>query len=167
VQDLGFDVADSHDHLVRLAPFDLFFCNQVLEHVSQPKMVLRQINDCLSMGAYGYCSVPDFCSQRMIDVVKSLRVGKLLSKDVNPWEHLNYFSSASLVKMLYDTGFGVLQSKHGSGQKRFLSAAKAYMRFQKDSMNGRLVRFLGKTVTEPCACLHNSTSLYVQKIRNV
>lgn len=167
VQDLGFEVVDSHDHLARLAPFDLFFCNQVLEHLSLPKVALRHINGCLSMGAYGYISVPDFCSERVADVVNSLREGKPASKDVNPWEHLNYFSPTSLVKMLHDTGFRVLQSNDESGLKGFLRAAKACMRFQKNRLNGRLSRFLGKTVTEPCARIHNRTSLYVQKIRVV
>jgi len=119
------------------------------------------------MGAYGYISVPDFCSERLVDVVNSLQEGKLVSKDVNPLEHLNYFSPATLVKMLYDTGFRVLQSNQGSGLKGFLRAAKVSMRLQKNSINGRLLRFLGKTVTEPCARIHSSTSLYVQKIRDL
>jgi hypothetical protein len=167
VKELGFDVVDSHDDLVGMAPFDLFFCNQVLEHVSQPKMVIRKINSCSSMGAYGFIGVPDFSSENIEIVIDSFRKGRLMSKNINPWEHLNYFTPGSLVRMLHDSGFRVIQSNQCGALKFFLRDAKRYMRLKQDRVCEWLSGFFGKTMNESCQCIHNRTTLFVQKIREI
>jgi 2-polyprenyl-3-methyl-5-hydroxy-6-metoxy-1,4-benzoquinol methylase len=164
VKDLGFEVVDSHDDLQSAAPFDLFFCNQVLEHVSQPKMVMQKINSCLSPGAYGFVGVPDFGAENLEDAVNRFSTGGLVNKNINPWEHLNYFSPALLVTMLRDSGFRVIQPNQGNPLKSFLSATRRCLRLRKNRMSGRLSGMVGKTRQETCACIHNCTSFFVQKI---
>jgi 2-polyprenyl-3-methyl-5-hydroxy-6-metoxy-1,4-benzoquinol methylase len=167
VKDLGFEVVDSHDDLQSAAPFDLFFCNQVLEHVTQPRMVMRTINSCLSPGAYGFIGVPDYSDENMEDVVHRFSSGRLLSKNINPWEHLNYFSPVLLVKMLRDSGFRVIQPNRANALKSFFSATRRYLRLKKNRMAGRLSGMVGKAVIESGACIHNHTAFFVQKIGEI
>jgi 2-polyprenyl-3-methyl-5-hydroxy-6-metoxy-1,4-benzoquinol methylase len=168
VRELGFHVVDSLDDLDQLAPLDLFFCNQVLEHVPEPKMVIRRINGCLAMGAYGFVGVPDFASHCMKEVVNAFREGSLVDKNVNPWEHLNYFSPATLVKMLEEAGFRVILPSKQDGSLSFsMRGISDLWSIQKTSIGEGVRRFFKKNRSGTHSCIPNSTTLYVQKTRQI
>jgi 2-polyprenyl-3-methyl-5-hydroxy-6-metoxy-1,4-benzoquinol methylase len=167
VRELGFHVVDALHDLDQLTPFDLFICNQVLEHVPEPKMVIRRINDCLAMDAYGFVGVPDFSAHYMKEVVHAFREGTLVDKNVNPWEHLNYFSPDTLVKMLEEGGFRVIVPAKQDG---LLSSSMRRIRdlcsIQK-SLIGAGMRHLKIIQPGSNGYTPNSTVLYVQKTREI
>ena len=105
----GLPIAQNISELAAWGPFDVVFCNQVLEHVPNPAQVIAGIASTVKPGGYGYFAVPDFSEQRMAEIVTSYKLkGDILTKNVNPWEHLNYFSSTTFRHMLEANGFRVV-----------------------------------------------------------
>lgn len=168
VRKLGFQVVDSPDELEEFSPVDLFFCNQVLEHVPEPKMVICRINQCLSMGAYGFVGVPDFGKHSMREVVNSCKKGNLVDKNVNPWEHLNYFSPVTLGNLLEEGGFRVINPQQNNGSLCF---SKKELRdlwgVQRTLISEGVKHFFKKEQPESHSNGPSSTALYVQKIREI
>jgi 2-polyprenyl-3-methyl-5-hydroxy-6-metoxy-1,4-benzoquinol methylase len=105
----GFDVRTSLEGVRMDAPYDGILLSDVLEHVLQPRDVLRTCHDLLSAGAWMCVSVPDFSAQRMESILADRLQGRPISREVNPWEHLNYFSPESLTRMVRGSGFAVEQ----------------------------------------------------------
>ncbi len=87
------------------APYDIFMCNQVLEHLDKPKEALKNLRSLLIEGAIGYISVPNFPIEIVKDQIRLIKQGKLPSKDFDPLGHLNYFDVHSFRKILAETGF--------------------------------------------------------------
>ncbi|WP_241143688.1 class I SAM-dependent methyltransferase [Cognataquiflexum rubidum] len=87
------------------APYDIFMCNQVLEHLDKPIDALFKLRSLLKKGAIGYVSVPNFPIDRVNEQIRLIEQGKLPSKDFDPLGHLNYFDVSSFRRVLNDTGF--------------------------------------------------------------
>lgn len=87
--------------------FTAVLLSDVLEHVAEPKEVLATCHALLSDGGWLCVSVPDFNPRRMAGILSDLRGGRPVTREVNPWEHLNYFSPATLVSMVRGSGFVV------------------------------------------------------------
>jgi 2-polyprenyl-3-methyl-5-hydroxy-6-metoxy-1,4-benzoquinol methylase len=98
------------DFIENHAPYDIFCCNQVLEHLDKPKESLRQLKGLLNQKAVGFISVPDFSLRRMDRLIKDIKQGKSVIKEINPWGHLNYFTATSLRQMLFDLQFREIQT---------------------------------------------------------
>lgn len=102
----GFVVEETLEAVRAWGPFDLVYCNQVLEHVPNPDQTLRQIASAVKSGGYGFFAVPDFPERRWGQIRDGFFRGKgLPTKSLNPWEHLNYFSATSLRALLERNGF--------------------------------------------------------------
>lgn len=100
------------------APYDAFFCNQVLEHLHEPKSALDELRTLLKPGAIGFVSVPYYPIEKVDAEVASLRSGSLPSKNFDPLGHLNYFSPQSLREMLSCHGFEEMQPRDHKPKSR-------------------------------------------------
>ena len=109
LRDQGFVVEETIANLSNLAPFDIVYSNVVLEHVPNPRQILENLASVTKSGGYGFFCVPAYSERRMRRICKNFRQSKSLpGKNFNPWEHLNYFSSANFRAMLEQSGFKVI-----------------------------------------------------------
>jgi len=92
------------------APYDIFMCNQVLEHLDKPKEALTDLRFLLKDGAIGFVSVPNFPIEVVNEQIRLIEMGKLPSKDFDPLGHLNYFDVNSLRRILGEAGFEEIKS---------------------------------------------------------
>jgi 2-polyprenyl-3-methyl-5-hydroxy-6-metoxy-1,4-benzoquinol methylase len=104
----GFAVLDSLDKVADVGPFDLVVCTEVLEHVADPRGVLKFIKEHATSGGLLAITVPQ-CDPTFIahSIAVFLR-DRILPRVINPWEHLNYFSPQSLRRLLAEEGFEVV-----------------------------------------------------------
>lgn len=113
--DGDFTLLSDIDELERAGPFDLFVCTEVLEHVPEPREVLRLLRRLAAPGALLGLTVPQCDLQALTHSFSEMERHGRLSPVINPWEHLNYFSSASLRRLLADEGFEIIHD-HGAGE---------------------------------------------------
>ncbi|MEJ8572834.1 class I SAM-dependent methyltransferase [Microbaculum marinum] len=114
VKDGSFSVLASLDEVRLAAPFDLIVCTEVLEHVPDPREILKLLKDIAEPSALLALTVPQVEEREVLDMMVKLGSGKELPKVFNPWEHLNYFSAEKLRNLLEDCGFKVVRD-YGSG----------------------------------------------------
>lgn len=106
----GYTIVDNENDLLNFSPFHVVILDNVLEHVPEPHAVLSQIKKICTENALLYISVPS-ANQAYIRRQKvNKRQGKLIAMDVNPWEHLSYFSLRHLDNLLSQHGFRPLKS---------------------------------------------------------
>lgn len=109
LRDQGFTVTETLDSLANKAPFDIVYSNTVLEHVPNPREVLKHLAAVTKVGGYGFFGVPAYSERRIQNICKNYYKGKgLQDKNINPWEHLNYFSPQNFRLMLHECGFKVI-----------------------------------------------------------
>jgi len=118
----GLVVEESKSAVDEHAPFDIVFCDQVLEHVDDPREEIKSLADWLVPGGVAYISVPNCDSSAMQIALDALGHGQLPPKKFNPWEHLNYFTPESLAAMLRDAGLEPLLApvRHRRGVRRLV-----------------------------------------------
>ena len=88
--------------------FNLIILNHTLEHMDNPKLILKKINTLLKDRGIVFIDVPNFGSLS----------SKLLGKKwpyLLPLEHKSQFTKESLTKLLKDNGFKVLYWESRSG----------------------------------------------------
>jgi len=100
----GLNVIDRFDQIAAHGPYDMILCNQVLEHVPHPKEILRTFARVLNPGGSAYLAVPAYPDEILATNAERYRSGDKYPLDLNPWEHLNYFSPESFRVMLGDCG---------------------------------------------------------------
>jgi SAM-dependent methyltransferase len=105
---VGIAVFDSLDRVADVGPFDLVVCTEVLEHVPDPRGVLRFIRKHASSGALMAMTVPQCDPAFVASSIDVFLRDRLLPRVFNPWEHLNYFSAQSLRRLLAEEGFKVV-----------------------------------------------------------
>ena len=104
----GFEVLDSLDKVADVGPFDLFICTEVLEHVPDPREVLRFLRKHARPGALLAITVPQCAPVFIASSIATFLKDRLLPPVINPWEHLNYFSAESLRLLLAEERFKVV-----------------------------------------------------------
>lgn len=82
--------------------FDVIVMSHILEHMSNPSDVLKEISEVMNPGAMLYIVVPD------MDSVQFRIFGKNL-EFINPLAHFQYFTEKSLTRLLEDNGFCMLE----------------------------------------------------------
>lgn len=142
----GGTVVSRANELAGLGPFDGVLLSDVLEHAGSPRETLQVVHSLLVVdGWIGVC-VPDFGESRLESILRDLRSGRDFTRELNPWEHLNYFSPKTLSFLLESEGFHVEASpprKFGmrsglSGVRRFGNIAKSLARFLDFAAHPRL-----------------------------
>jgi SAM-dependent methyltransferase len=101
----GLEVVTTHEELRERAPFDGAVLSDVLEHVSDPRGTLATCHELIRPGGAICVSVPDFSDDRRDAILRDLKAHLPVTRELNPWEHLNYFSPQSLSRMLSSEGF--------------------------------------------------------------
>jgi len=160
---VGVSVVESLDDVDRCSPFDVIVCNQVLEHLPDPHEAVARLNRWLKMGRFGYISVPNCDAPYMKNVSKALAQGRPIPKEVNPWEHLNYFTPESLEEMLGRHGFTIISIPHELQRLSSTCLRHSKGHFVKTRLAhslSTLFRAHSDKSSSP-----SSTSVYVQKVR--
>jgi trans-aconitate methyltransferase/rubredoxin len=103
----GLDITTSMADIEAAAPFDGVILSDVLEHVPEPRLVLESCRSQMKPGGWLAANVPDFAERRARKVFDNLRLGRSTPPDLNPWEHLNYYTPASLARVVESAGFRV------------------------------------------------------------
>ena len=88
--------------------FDLVVLNHTLEHMDNPKLVLKKINILLKEGGMVFIDVPNFGSLS----------SKILGKKwpyLLPKEHISQFTKETLTRLLKENGFKLLHWESRSG----------------------------------------------------
>jgi 2-polyprenyl-3-methyl-5-hydroxy-6-metoxy-1,4-benzoquinol methylase len=122
--------------------FDGVILSDVLEHLPEPLTTLAKVRARLRDGGWICVSVPDFSPRRLRDTLADMAAGRPFTRELNPWEHLNYFSPATLAHLLDRTGFDVDAGADldfgfrpdAAGVRRIGNAVKSALRMGKFAM---------------------------------
>jgi SAM-dependent methyltransferase len=104
----GFEIFNNLEQVTNAGPFDLLICTEVLEHIPDPRAPLRFMRENAVPGALLGLTVPGCESSYVETCFDGLAKDGRLSPVFNPWENLNYFSTASLRRLLSEEGFTVI-----------------------------------------------------------
>jgi len=85
--------------------YDVILLNEVLEHLADFREALRFVRERLADDGFVWISVPDFSDWRLDRALREIRAGRLATRELNPWEHLNYFTPQSLREIVAEMGF--------------------------------------------------------------
>lgn len=105
----GITVFESREEILKNAPYDIICCNQVMEHIPDPKEVITFISEILHDDGSAWISAPFYTEEVL---AKRIDQYNKFSEDsrwdeypftLNPFEHLNYFSPA-LFKRFIEAG---------------------------------------------------------------
>ena len=119
-------------------PFHGVILCDVLEHLEEPRAVLRDLRNRLVDGGLLCLSVPDFSNKRIKAVAKRLARGESPPRELSPWEHLNYFSPFTLRRMLWQEDLETIEPTADIGLRPNLSGIRRAGNAMKSL--GRLIR---------------------------
>jgi 2-polyprenyl-3-methyl-5-hydroxy-6-metoxy-1,4-benzoquinol methylase len=108
-------ILDSLKDVTLRGPYDLIVCDNVLEHVPEPKQTLRFLSSVCKSGSILFLSVPSYEELDIRRQIAAIDEGAPIDLTLNPWEHLNYFTLEHLDRMLGDQGFVPLNSSELPG----------------------------------------------------
>jgi len=106
-RDQGLTVVDSEDLLYQYAPFDICVSTAVLEHLRYPVSALKTMTALLRPGGYAYITGIVRETKRLskwAKIKRRVENGSPICKNINPWEHLNYFTQDTFVELLGSCG---------------------------------------------------------------
>ena len=85
--------------------FDVIICNQVLEHVVNPKCLAERFENVSHDDTLLYCAVPNAGKIPKKHFLKSWPYDRKTSHTLAPFQHLSGFTQKSLAKLLNNHGF--------------------------------------------------------------
>jgi len=97
-------IQTSWEH-VKSKKFDVIICNQVLEHVVDPRSMVARLAYVSRPGALLYCTVPNAGRHTQSSLEQSWPFDGRKSHILAPFQHLNGFSQKSLHMLLAQFGF--------------------------------------------------------------
>lgn len=109
-RETGAPVLTDRQSLVEHGPFAMIVLDNVLEHIPDPVEAIRFIASNTRSAAVAFVSVPSYEDDDLQREVSRRARGEKLSMTLNPWEHLNYFSLASLDRLMARGGFVPIRS---------------------------------------------------------
>ncbi|MFT5770308.1 MAG: SAM-dependent methyltransferase [Lysobacterales bacterium] len=109
---LGVDIRHTklNEAGLEAGSFDLIFCEQVLEHVSDPRQFLNSLKRLLAIGGQLYIGVPPVFALNRLSTIFMRKSGLALPGAVlsnifhDPDEHINVFSRQSMRRLAQDCG---------------------------------------------------------------
>jgi SAM-dependent methyltransferase len=117
----GLQICTSVEELMPYAPFDMLISTSVLEHLESPRKAVKEMASLLKPGGHALltCIIPDAVQESDWKQIQSrLLHGQGIPKEINPWEHLNYFTIDTLSGFLREFGFiPAFPSKAGNNLK--------------------------------------------------
>ena len=105
----GYAIEDNLAALRDHAPFSGLILDNVLEHLPNPWETVSFLRELCAQGGVIYVSVPDghgLYSSSSAPIVKG---GQPAPMELNPWEHLNYFTVEHLDRMMASAGFSPIR----------------------------------------------------------
>jgi SAM-dependent methyltransferase len=82
--------------------FDVVFCNNVLEHLHDPSLLVNEIHRVLRPGGFAYMNVPSWWGKRALEF-SAFRLGLSPREEMN--DHRWYFDPRDLWPLLVRSGF--------------------------------------------------------------
>jgi SAM-dependent methyltransferase len=119
----GVEIVASLDD-VDTETIDVAICNQVIEHIIDPREVLISLRRVMREGGIGFFSVPDFTRYPWAKAQQKVDANVPLVKEVNPWEHVNYFDRSSFHRVLIESGFEPVSLPVGLRVKRAVRSVR-------------------------------------------
>lgn len=105
VSELGMKSFRSLNELDDVEPFDGILLNDVLEHIPDPVMFMNLVKTLAHAHTAIWINVPNFIEWRLLDIIERVNSGSTtLPMDLNPWEHLSYFSPVTLNALMAKVG---------------------------------------------------------------
>jgi SAM-dependent methyltransferase len=109
-RDAGYVMANDEGDLKRYAPYDIVLCDNVLEHVPEPRSTLSSLASFCREGSLLYVSVPSYEEEFISRQLDAIKRGLPVDMTINPWEHLNYFDLRRLDKLMRGHGFNPIET---------------------------------------------------------
>ena len=121
-RDAGFNVTAYEPHQVRTdkkmlaegnwekienKKFDVIICNQVLEHVNAPKLLVSKLQSVSKSGTLLYCAVPNAGSVSEKKIMAAWPFDGNKTHILVPFQHLNGFTQKSLIICLTSQNFRI------------------------------------------------------------
>ncbi len=110
-ESLGARVFETLTECSAHGPFDIVLAVQFLEHDPDFASTLQHLHALLKPGGMIYVSAP--CADHLFHYSEegppSLK--SLVSPEINPWEHVNYFRASDLIRILRRNGFDTQHPK--------------------------------------------------------
>lgn len=152
----NIEAFNSLESLINSKHFHVVILNEVLEHVKDFKEVLSTVYNILEPKGMVWISVPNYSNQRIKTIQNSAIKNQAYPLDLNPWEHLNYFSPENLREITRECGFReILNDTLDLGFQPSLKGLKRWR-----NVFGVIVRLLKFSVTEN----QYNTELLLEKI---
>ena len=114
------------EDVTEMGPFDFILCTEVLEHLIDPLDALLFMRDNSHAKTLLAVTVPN-CKVGFV----TKNIGKSdVPRVINPWEHLNYFSSSTLSDLLEKAGFRVLEDLGAASNLRARFSTRGWSRYR-------------------------------------
>ena len=117
----GVPIVGSLEHLQQKGPYDIVISSSVIEHIRDPNENVTALRSILRPRGLLFIKGIIGCAKDSMSwakINKSYRSSGSVPKDINPWEHLNYFSLSTLSQLLEERGFFELNAKKGLWTRR-------------------------------------------------
>lgn len=103
----GLTVTMTSEELKNYGPFDIVIATEVLEHLRSPAEAVKEMVSLLKPHGFALitCIIDVSIKRNWNEIRKMVTKGKPIPKEINPWEHLNYFTVETLSKLLSQIGF--------------------------------------------------------------
>jgi 2-polyprenyl-3-methyl-5-hydroxy-6-metoxy-1,4-benzoquinol methylase len=91
--------------------FDTIYCNDVLEHFTDPYSLLKQLKSKLNPDGVLICSLPNFLYFKNILQVVFNKDFKYTEEGILDKTHFRFFTKISIHRMMEEAGYKIIQSK--------------------------------------------------------
>lgn len=110
IENRNYAVASRLEDVQVTPPYDLILMWQVLEHVSDPVTLLKSLSAIAHDKTGLLIGVPHFTERRLKVEFQAPPAAR--SKDLNPFEHVNYFDGDTLTRTAYHAGWERIYTMH-------------------------------------------------------
>jgi asparagine synthase (glutamine-hydrolysing) len=111
----GLNVVESVEELPEAVRFDVFHCDQVIEHLEHPLDTIIEVIPKLKSTFIGYFGVPNYTNEKLNEIGRKLSQREpFQDKNLIPWDHLSYFSPESFGFFLSKLGMELFHPQNGS-----------------------------------------------------
>jgi len=111
MRNTGLAVVSTEEEAEKYGPYQIIILNEVLEHIPDFRTSLNFVNMVLDVNGIVWISVPNFSDKKINRYLNLASHANPFPRELNPWEHLNYFSATSLREILYEEGFKPIKEK--------------------------------------------------------
>jgi len=113
----GVNIVSSEEELIENGPYDVVISTAVLEHLHDPMSDAKKLAYLLKDDGVALIDCDIFGGARLNNnaewkiVNKNIHNNKMIKKEINPWEHHNYFTPKTFNQLMTTAGFSPVASK--------------------------------------------------------